>query len=90
MDYFEKVIIIEPDTSADVRSVSRIPQRPYVHAYGAIVLKTFRKLFPSFDDEARKENAMVINGWCCWTIGGYQTLPEPSQVADVLLTSRPT
>ncbi|KAF9520490.1 hypothetical protein BS47DRAFT_1335655 [Hydnum rufescens UP504] len=85
--HFEKVLIIEADPRLQS---SRVAQRLHGHYFPAIVLDTLRALFPSFDSEARKEGAIIGNGWNRWTIGGFQAGPPPAGWPERLNLSRLT
>lgn len=86
-DYFEKVIIIEPNSNLD--GGSRVPQRQHLHVYNNLVLRIFRRLFPNLDNEVRKEGGMVGSGWMRRAIGGFQPDLPHREVPDRLNLSRP-
>ncbi|KAF8327376.1 uncharacterized protein EI90DRAFT_3067496 [Cantharellus anzutake] len=66
-DYFQTIVLIDPESG--VVANGRVPQRPLYHLLLAISLKILRKLYPSFDNEAPKDDVYIFPGVRHWWIG---------------------
>ncbi|KAF8321379.1 uncharacterized protein EI90DRAFT_3079215 [Cantharellus anzutake] len=66
-DYFEKIVLIDPDTN--ITAAGRVPQRPHLHVLLTISLPILRKLYTSFDKEAPQNDVYIFPGLRHWWIG---------------------